>query len=133
MDDCIFCRIVKGEIPSRKVYEDEKTLAFMDVAGDVDGHLLVIPKVHVKNVLDCGVETLDAVMHTVKRVADHLTQHCGYDGVNLLNASDECAGQSVPHLHIHIIPRRQNDGVNAWPVFDGARQDMDEVYRHIKM
>ena len=95
MNDCIFCRIVSGEIPSRKIFEDERTLAFMDVAKDVDGHILVIPKPHVKNILDCDEETLARVMATVKKISNHLTANCGYDGVNLLNASDESAGQSV--------------------------------------
>lgn len=106
MNDCIFCRIVSGEIPSMIVYEDDLTLAFMDIAKDVDGHILVIPKKHCRNILDCDEDTLFAVAKTVKTVSKHLTDHCGYEGVNLLNASDESAGQSVPHFHIHIIPRK---------------------------
>ena len=129
MSQCIFCRIVQGEVPSRKIYEDETTLAFMDVAGDVDGHMLVIPKQHVKSILDCEAETFTQVMGTVQRVAKHLIQKCGYEGVNLLNASEECAGQSVPHLHIHIIPRSKGDGVDAWPQFAGAKEELDAVYK----
>ena len=105
MAECIFCRIINGEIPSRIVFEDEWSLAFMDVANDVDGHILAVPKTHTKNILDCDDETLIQLMKTVKRISDHLTANCGYNGVNLLNASDESAGQSVPHFHIHIIPR----------------------------
>ena len=133
MSDCIFCKIVAGEVPSRKVFEDEHTLAFLDIAGDVDGHILVIPKRHVKNILDCDGETLTQVMRTVKRVADHLTKNCGYDGVNLLNASGESAGQSVPHLHIHIVPRKAGDGIDAWPKFEGAKREIEEVFREIVM
>ena len=128
MEHCIFCRIVHGEVPSRKIYEDADTLAFMDVAGDVDGHMLVIPKKHVKNVLDCDEDTYAQVMGTVQKVAKHLVTDCGYDGVNLLNANEEAAGQSVPHLHIHIIPRSKGDGVDAWPKFTGAVQELDAVY-----
>ena len=113
MDNCIFCRIVSGEIPCMKIYEDEAALAFMDVAKDVDGHMLVVPKKHCKNILDCDAETLAAVMQTVKTVSMHLTADCGYEGVNLLNASEECAGQSVPHFHIHIIPRKKNDQIKS--------------------
>jgi len=80
----------------------------MDIAKDVDGHVLVIPKKHCKGILDCDPETLHAVMDTVQRVSLHLTGKCGYDGVNLLNASGESAGQSVPHFHIHVIPRKRN-------------------------
>ena len=132
MMNCIFCKIVRGEVPSLKVYEDEHTLVFMDIAGDVDGHMLAIPKKHVKSILDCDAETLDHLMHTVKRVSDHCTQNCGYDGVNLLNASDESAGQSVPHFHIHIIPRKRNDGLDTWPHFDGAKCGLERVYKILK-
>ena len=92
--DCVFCKIISGYIPSFKIYEDEYTLAFMDIAKDVDGHIVVIPKVHVKSILDCDVGTLNHLMLTVKKIANHLVDNCGYDGVNLLNASDESAGQS---------------------------------------
>ena len=133
MDDCIFCRIVSGDIPSMRIYENEMTLAFMDIVKDVDGHILVIPQKHCKNILDCDTETLSSVMQAVKTVSMHLTAECGYDGVNLLNASDECAGQSVPHFHVHIIPRRKDDQIDAWPHFDGAKQDIRSVFEKIKM
>ena len=133
MSDCIFCKIAAGEIPCRKVYEDEKTLAFMDVANDVDGHILVIPKAHYKNILDCEPDVLNAVIRSVQKVSLYLTGRCGYDGVNLLNASDESAGQSVPHFHIHLIPRKQGDQIDAWPDFKGAKQDIDALYQRLKM
>ena len=133
MNNCIFCKIASGEIPSMRIYEDEQTLTFMDVAKDVDGHMLVIPKKHYKSILDCDTETLAAIMQTVKTVSMHLTAECGYEGVNLLNASEECAGQSVPHFHIHIIPRKQNDQIDAWPHFDGAKQDLHSIFNRLKM
>ena len=133
MCDCIFCKIVSGEIPSMKIYEDERTLAFMDAAKDVDGHMLVIPKKHYKNILDCDSDALSAVMQTVKTVSMHLTSECGYEGVNLLHASDESAGQSVPHFHIHMIPRKHNDHIDAWPHFDGAKEDIESVFEKVKM
>ena len=114
-----------------KVFEDGLTFAFMDIAKDVDGHILVVPKKHFKNVLDCDEETLCAVMKTVKTVSNHLTERCGYEGVNLLNASDESAGQSVPHFHIHIIPRKSGDGIDAWPGFKGAKEDIQTVFKNI--
>ena len=131
--DCVFCKIISGDIPSFKIYEDEYTLAFMDIAKDVDGHIVVIPKAHIKSILDCDVETLNHLMLTVKKIADHLVDNCGYDGVNLLNASDESAGQSVPHFHIHIIPRKNNDGIDAWPRFNGAKYDIEEVFCQLKI
>ena len=133
MSDCIFCKIASGEIQGMRVYEDVETLAFMDLAKDVDGHVLVIPKKHCKNILDCDEETLSAVMNTVKKVSLHLTEKCGYNGVNLLNASDESAGQSMPHFHIHIIPRRKNDGIDAWPAFTGAKEEIADVFERIRM
>ncbi len=131
--DCIFCKIAAGEVPCKKVYEDAHTLVFMDIAGDVDGHMLAIPKRHFMNILDCDEETLHGLMCTVKHVSEHLAAHCGYDGVNLLNASGESAGQSVPHFHVHIIPRKTGDGIDAWPVFDGAKLPLDETWKKIRI
>ena len=133
MENCVFCKIVNGMLPSMKVYEDDYTLAFMDLAKDVDGHILVIPKKHCKNILDCDFDTLSATIHTVKSVSNHLVNNCGYDGVNLLNASDESAGQSVPHFHIHIIPRKNGDCIDAWPKFDGANHETEELFPNLRV
>lgn len=130
---CVFCKIVAGEIPSMKVYEDEHTLVFMDIAGDVDGHMLAVPKKHVKNILDCDLENLTHMMAAVKRVSNHCVENCGYQGMNLLNASDESAGQSVPHFHIHMIPRKNDDEVDAWPKFEGAKCEIEEVWKKIRL
>jgi len=131
--DCIFCKIINGNLPLRKIYEDEYTLAFLDIAEDVDGHTLVIPKKHVVNILDCDNETLGRLMNAVKLISNHYVENCGYDGVNLLNASGEEAQQTVFHFHIHIIPRKSNDGINAWPRFGGARASLDEMLQKLKM
>ena len=131
--NCVFCKIVNGELPSLKVYEDENTMVFMDIAKDVDGHMVAIPKKHVKSILDCDEVTLQQLMFAVKKVSCHCVDQCGYDGVNLLNASDESAGQSVPHFHIHIIPRKKDDGIDAWPQFDGAKHKIEEIHSNIKM
>lgn len=133
MNDCIFCKIASGEIQGLRVFENDKTLAFMDIAKDVDGHILVIPKKHCKNILDCDPETLSAVMQTVKAVSNHLTEDCGYEGVNILNASDESAGQSISHFHFHIIPRKSDDGLDAWPEFKGAKEDIQTVFEKVRM
>jgi len=131
--NCVFCGIVKGDIPCLKVYEDEYTLVFMDIAKDVDGHMVAIPKNHVKNILDCDRDTLNHLMDAVKTVANHCVDVCGSDGVNLLNASDESAGQSVPHFHIHIIPRKREDGIDAWPKFEGAGQDLAQMHEKLRI
>lgn len=134
MEDCIFCKIIKGEIPSKKVYEDEKTYVFMDIAKDVDGHMLVIPKEHCVNILDAPKETLHCVMETVQKVSNHLVNDCGYDGINTFNCNNECASQSVFHFHMHIVPRNNGVKVAGWPpAFEGAKEDLDVTFNKVKM
>ena len=133
MDDCVFCRIISGELPSMKVYEDDDTIAFMDIAADVDGHIVDAPKKHVVSILDCDCKTLESLIGTVKKLSDHLTGNCGYDGVNILNASGKSAGQSVPHFHMHLIPRKEGDGVDMWPHLKGAKREIREVFEEIRM
>lgn len=133
-DDCIFCKIIKGEIPSFKIYEDEKTYAFLDIKRDVVGHTLVIPKKHFVNLLDCDDEYLTAVMDTVKKISRHYTGNCGFSGVNLINCSGLSAQQSVFHFHVHIIPRRDDDGLNLWPLGDGdENMDLEQVKKALEV
>lgn len=131
--DCVFCKIVSGDIPSMKVYEDEYSCVFMDIAGDVDGHMLAVPKKHVKSILDCDPDTLYHLMNAVKTVSNHLVDHCGYEGINLLNASEECAGQSIQHLHIHIIPRKAGDMVDAWPKLPGSKEKVETIFEKVRL
>ena len=131
--DCVFCKIVRGELPCRKIYEDDDTLAFLDAAADVDGHTLVIPKKHVKNILDCDRETLGHLMDTVQKVSKFYVESCGFFGVNLLNASGETAGQSVPHFHIHLIPRKADDKIDAWPHFTGSKRPAEEMHALLRL
>ena len=131
--NCIFCKIINKEIPSYKIYEDEYTYAFLDIAKDVDGHTLVIPKKHVINVLDCDEVTLSHVMNTVKKLCNHYVDNCGFEGCNIINATGEAAQQTVMHLHFHIIPRKSNDQVDAWPHFDGAKQELEYMYNLLKV
>lgn len=133
MNDCIFCKILKGELPCMKIYEDEHTLSFLDIAKDVDGHILVIPKKHVTNILNADGETLSHVMNTVKKIGVHLTENCGYEGMNILNANNECSGQTVFHLHIHVIPRKHGDGVAGFPKFAGAEIPLEEMCERLKI
>ncbi len=130
--DCVFCKIVRKEIPANIIYEDEATLVFLDIAQDMDGHLLAIPKKHVTSIIDCDSQSLQSLMNTVQKVSQHL-MNCGYDGVNLLNASNESAGQSVPHFHIHILPRKKGDCIDAWPHLPGAHLSLDTIYKKLKM
>ena len=113
MKDCIFCKIVRGEIPCYKIYEDENVLAFLDIENDVYGHTLVVPKKHCTNILDAEDETLAQVMKAVQKIAKHFVDDCGFDGVHTFNNNGEVAGQSVMHLHFHIKPRKTNDGIKS--------------------
>jgi len=132
MCDCIFCKIIKGELPSYKIFENEYVYAFLDISKDVDGHTLVIPKKHFKNVLDCDEKYLSESIKAVKEISNHYIS-LGYNGVNVLNANNECSGQTVFHLHFHIIPRKDNDGINAWPKFDGAKNSLEEMHKILAM
>lgn len=103
--DCLFCAIVAGDIPSTKVYEDELTYAFMDISPASEGHLIVVPKRHSKDILEIGADDLNAVALTGQRLARRVTEVLGADGVNLLNNRGEHAWQTVFHFHLHVIPR----------------------------
>ena len=127
MENCIFCKIIKGEIPSYKIYEDENVYAFLDIACDTVGHTLVIPKKHCTNVLDCDAQDLSHVICAVQKIANHYVDNCGFDGVNVMNASGKSAEQSVFHLHFHIIPRKEGDGIRAWPFNDKLQLDLAEI------
>lgn len=133
MNDCIFCKIVDGEIPCHKIYENDKVLAFLDIACDAEGHTLVIPKKHFVNVLDCDKEYLDAVIEAVRLVSRHYVEHCGYDGVNVVNADGAAAEQSVFHLHFHIIPRKSGDGLKMWPLEGKREMDLAEIRKKLAL
>lgn len=133
MKDCIFCKIVNGEVPSRKIYEDENVLAFLDIAGDCYGHTVVVPKKHCANVLDCDEATLAQVTSAIQKISNHYVDHCGFDGVNVLNASGRAAQQSVFHLHFHIIPRKENDGLDAWPFKEEHNFDLEEICKKLTL
>lgn len=133
MENCIFCKILKGEIPSYKIYEDDKVYAFLDIANDCYGHTVVIPKKHFTNVLDCDGEHFQAVMAAVQKISRHYVNDCGFTGVNVLNASGKSAQQSVFHLHMHIIPRKENDGLNTWGLNDKFDLDLASMHNHLHM
>lgn len=133
MSDCIFCKIIKGEIPCYKIYEDEYTLAFLDIAKDCYGHTLVIPKTHCTNVLDCKDEVLEKVIKTVKKIANHYVKKCGFSGVNILNASGEEAQQSVFHLHFHILPRKDKTEFDAFPKLLGENCELSEQLKVLQI
>lgn len=133
MNDCIFCKIVKGEMSSYKIYEDEFVYAFLDISNDANGHTLVVPKKHFVNILDCESETLKHVMSAVQKISKHYVDDCGASGVNILNASGKEAEQSVFHLHFHILPRFENDGLKVFPELRKNDATLAELQAKLKM
>jgi histidine triad (HIT) family protein len=107
--DCIFCKIVAGELPAQIVDEDERTIAFMDIAPATRGHALVIPRAHARDLLAVTPEDLQATALAAQRLARRAGERLGADGVNLLNACGTAAWQTVFHFHIHVIPRYDGD------------------------
>jgi len=108
MADCLFCKIVAGEIPAFKVYEDSDTLAFLDINPATPGHTLVIPRRHSRDIFEVDDASLRAVGATTKRIADKIRSALGAD-VTVLQNNGRAAGQAINHLHVHVIPRRAGD------------------------
>jgi histidine triad (HIT) family protein len=125
MADCVFCKIRDGEIPSMKIYEDERTLAIMDINPLNSGHCLVLTKTHAATIWDADAEDLKAAMVAAKKIALAVRQGLKPDGLNLLQANGAAAFQSVPHFHLHLIPRWNNDGKGFdWKLVPGVREQI---------
>lgn len=123
--DCIFCKIVAGELPGQIVAEDERTIAFMDINPATRGHLLVIPRAHARNLLEISAEDLGAVVATVQRMAQRVDERLQPAGINLVNSCGSAAWQTVFHFHMHVIPRYENDPLKLpWIPAPG---DADEI------
>lgn len=130
---CLFCDIIKGNIPSYKIYEDEDAYAFLDISDDCVGHTLVVPKKHYDNVLDVDDEMFARIMVVAQKIASHYVDDCGYTGVNIVNNSGVDASQSVMHLHIHILPRKAGDGVSMYDLKAKMGADFTQVQNKLKM
>jgi histidine triad (HIT) family protein len=125
MADCVFCMIRDGKIPSAKVYDDERTLAFMDINPLTRGHCLVATKAHTATLYDAEVEDLKAAIATAKKVAGAMRKALSPDGLNVLQANGAAAFQSVPHFHLHLIPRWTGDGKGFdWKLVPGSREEI---------
>ncbi len=132
MSDCVFCKILRGDLPSYKVYEDDKTLAFLDINPVQDGHTLVIPKVHSKNVFEISEADWAAVQETARKVAAILDTSMSADGINLIMNNRDHAGQVVEHSHVHLIPRYRGDGLHLWPHHPIKKEEAERVMEKIK-
>ena len=123
--DCLFCQIVAGQLPSERIDEDERTVAFMDINPATRGHALVVPRRHAANLLEIDSQDLAATMTAAQRLARRVKERLGADGVNLLNATGSAAWQTVFHFHVHVIPRYEGDPMRLpWIPAPG---DADEI------
>ena len=132
MDNCLFCKIIRGSIPSYKIYENEDVYAFLDIAMDVYGHTLVIPKNHSNNIFDVNDFDLEKVTKALNLISNHY-KNLGFEGINIMNANGTQAGQSIDHLHFHLIPRNTNDNIDAWPFKEKYDFDLEEMYNKLKI
>jgi histidine triad (HIT) family protein len=130
--ECLFCRIARGEIPAAKLYEDDKTMAFLDIAPVNPGHALVIAKEHYENIESIPEELLGAVIGTVKKVGAALKNGLGIEGYNIQVNNDPIAGRIIPHLHFHVIPRQAGDGHQLWAQKKYGEGEMEAVAEKIK-
>ncbi len=131
MEDCIFCKIIKGEIPCTKVYEDDKVLAFLDISPVNIGHSLVIPKTHFRNALETPDDLLMELVKIGKKIGKAL-QADGAEGVNFSFNNEEASGQTVFHTHLHVIPRFLSDGHGIWVGKRGYEEgEREEVAKKI--
>lgn len=132
MEKTVFQKIIDREIPADIVYEDENTVAFLDIAPVAPGHTLVIPKKHFVNIFDIDEETLIAVIRTVRKVAPAICDAVGAEGVHINSNHGEAARQVVPHLHFHIIPRHAGSEFEFWPQEECADGDSEAVAEKIR-
>lgn len=124
--DCIFCKIVAGEIPSSKVYEDADTIAFMDIGPVVKGHVLVIPKKHFDPITGTPDAVLQKLIVVTKRIAQAQVDGLKADGINVTQANGKIAGQIIPHIHFHVIPRFANDR-HSWNWIPGKYDTVEDM------
>jgi histidine triad (HIT) family protein len=130
--DCIFCKIVAGELPARIVAEDERTIAFMDIAPATRGHALVIPRAHASDLLSIEEDDLLAVASAARRLAVSAKEHLGAAGVNLINSCGAAAWQTVFHFHMHVIPRYEGDPLQLpWVPSPGDPREIDAAAQEL--
>lgn len=132
-NNCIFCKIANGEIPSRTIYENDLFRVILDNGPATEGHALVLPKDHYANLFEIPADTAAEAMKTAQTVAAMLKEKLHADGLNLVQNNGETAGQTVHHFHMHIIPRYKGDGQNIlWKPGHPSEQELDAVLGRIK-
>ena len=132
MENCIFCKIANGEIPSRTVYENEEFRVILDMGPATRGHALVLPKEHYADLFELPEEKAAAAFRTAKAAAAKISARLHADGMNIVQNNGAAAGQTVPHFHIHLIPRYENDGAHIlWKPTSPSAEELDEVCTEI--
>jgi histidine triad (HIT) family protein len=132
--ECIFCKIVRGEIPAVKVLDEELVVAFMDINPSSRGHMLVVPKNHTENIFEIPESDLATLFKAVKKCAGAAKDALRADGITILQLNGKASDQIVPHLHIHVIPRWENDGlsVSTWEMKPGDMEEIQAIARKIR-
>ena len=132
--DCIFCKIINGEIPAVKVLDEELVVAFMDINPSSKGHMLVVPTNHAENIFEISESDLAALIKAVKRCAKAVKEALNAEGITILQLNGKASNQIVPHLHIHIIPRWKNDGlsISNWEMKPGDMEEINDIARKVK-
>jgi histidine triad (HIT) family protein len=126
--DCVFCKVAAGELPSARVAETDRAIAFMDVGPIAEGHTLVVPREHYESIADAPPAELAAVYELAARIAPALVEATGAEGLNVLLNNGRCAGQLVMHLHVHLVPRRSDDGLAwSWPAREADPEDLGRL------
>lgn len=133
MADCLFCKIVSGEIPSYKVYEDHETYAFLDIFPAAKGHTLVIPKSHQQDILDISGDLYSRTAHTVSKIATLLDERLECDGITVMQSNRPAGWQTIFHLHFHVIPRWTSDSlINPWSAKPGDESEFEEILASLR-
>lgn len=131
-DDCIFCKIANGEIPSKTLYQDENFRVILDLGPATRGHALILPKAHYANLYELPEDTAAAAMKLAKRMAGTMTEKLRADGLNLVQNNGETAGQTVMHFHLHLIPRYKDDGQHIlWKPNTVSKEELEEIQKQI--
>ena len=128
---CIFCKVVAGEIPSYKVYENDKVFAFLDIRPVHPGHTLIVPKSHCLNIEEATPEILFEIISAVKIIGKMIKEKLGVPGYNLVVNNDPASGQVVPHLHFHVVPRYDKDGSSHWKNREYENGEAEETLKKL--
>jgi len=132
MKDCIFCKIVKGEIPCYKIYEDKNFLAFLDIQPISKGHTLIIPKKHYNTFLETPPDLLAKMTPIIQKIGVAVQKATQANGFNIGLNNGTAAGQIIMHTHFHIIPRFNNDGLHTWPSIKCSEEEFKKIEQEIK-